>query len=141
MAKYTIWLDEPTDIIHAAVRNLGGAVRDKDGVFTVRLVDEENKPLNQNECNLPVSKNLGESYVYVSATREGGLIKTGPISASRNFQGIQIRYEAAFTDQPLGSSQLGSLFYTVSGGSRLNKEKYTITKMVKSDAVQESSQK
>lgn len=141
MVKYTIWLDEPTDIIHAAVKNLGAAVRDKDGIFMVRLVDEDNKPLNQRECNLAVSKHFDECYVYVAATPEAGLIKMGPISASRPFQGIQIRYEAVFTDRPLEPSQLGSLFYTVSAGSHSSEEKYTITKMTHMDAVQEPNQK
>lgn len=140
MVKYTIWLDEPTDIVHAAVKNLGGAVRDKDGVFAVRLVDEDNKPLKQKECNLPVSKQLGESYFYVSATPEGGLIKIGPISASRQFQGIQIRYDAAFTERPLSTSQFGSLFYTASAGSQTSGKKCTITKITQPDAAQEPNQ-
>jgi hypothetical protein len=140
LGKYTIWLDEPTDIIHAAVKNLGAPVREKDGVFAIRLIDEDDKPLSQKECNLPVSKHLGESYVYVSAAAEGGLIKMGPISASRNFRGIQIRYEAVFTDRPLGLSQLGPLFFTVSAGSHSRKETYTVTKMVMSDAGQEPNQ-
>lgn len=141
MVKYTIWLDEPTEIVHAAVKNRGPAVRDKDGVFTVRLVDEDNIPLRQGECKLAVSKHFNECYVYVSATPEGGLIKMGPISASRPFQGIQIQYEAVFTDRPLAPSQFGSLFYTVSAGSQQRKEKYTVTKMTRMDAVQEPNQK
>lgn len=141
MVKYTIWLDEPTDILHAAIKNLGTAVRDKDGIFTVSLVDEDKKPLNKNECNLAISKHFDECYVYVSATPETGLIRMGTISASRPFQGIHIRYEAVFTDQPLDPSQLGPLFYTVSAGARTSKEKYTITKMTKMDAVQEPNQK
>jgi hypothetical protein len=145
MVKYTVWLDQPTNIIHAAVQNLGEAVRDKDGIFTVRLVDEENKPLSQKECGLAVSNKLGESYVYVSATPAGGLIKTGPIAASRCFQGIQIQYEAAFTDRPLTPSQLGSLFYSVPGRPAQSSEspsiekQYTITKISQTDAVQELS--
>lgn len=139
MVIYTIWLDEPTDTFHAAVKNLGEAVRDKDGLFTVRLLDKERKPLYQSECSLPVSKKLGESYVYVSATPGGGLIKMGPVSASRHFQGIQVRYEPAFTDRPLSSSQLGSLFYTVTPGANLDSEEYTITKIAQPDATREMS--
>lgn len=140
MAIYKIWLDEPTDIVHAAVKNLGGAVRDKDGLFTVRLVDKDNEPLKKKECNLPVSERLGESYVYVSATPEGGLIKMGPIAASRRFQGIEIRYEAAFTDRPLDSCQFGPLFYTSSAGSQSSEKKYTVTKISQTDAAQEQNQ-
>lgn len=140
MATYTIWLDEPTDILHAAVKNFGGAVRDKDGLFTVRLVDKDNEPLEKRECKLPISERLGESYIYVSATPEGGLIKLVPIAASRRFQGIQIRYEAAFTDRPLASSQFGPLFYTISSGSQSSEKKYTVTQISRADAVQEPNQ-
>lgn len=138
MVKYTIWLDEPTKIVHAAVKNLGGAVQDKDGLFTIRLVDKNGEPLKQKECNLPVSNRLGESYVYVSATAEGGLMKMGAISASRQFQGIQIGYQAAFTDRPLEPSQFGSLFYTVAARRQPHERNYTITKIVPVDVVQES---
>jgi hypothetical protein len=141
MVKYTIWLDEPTEIFYAAVKNLGGAVQDKDGLFTIRLVDKDREPLKQKECNLPVSNRLGESYVYVSATAEGGLIKTGAITATREFQGIQICYQAAFTDRPLEPSQFGSLFYTVASDRQPNERNYTVTKVVPMDVVQESNQR
>jgi hypothetical protein len=141
MAKYTIWLDEPTNALHVAVKNLGGAVRDKDGLFAVRLWDKDNKALPQSECSLPVSNQLGESYLYVSATRGGDLIRLGIIAASRSFQGIQLQYDGAFTDRPLSPSQLGPLFYTVSDDSAAGQQNYTVTKMTAADAIQEAIQR
>lgn len=112
MPNYKILLDSPTVNVHAAMQNLGDAIQEKAGVFTVRLLDEQLAPLEQHEHKLPVSKQLGECYVYVSATPAGGLISLGEISARRPFQGLEIQYEGIFTDRPLGGSQLGLLFCT-----------------------------
>lgn len=131
MCKYKIWLDQPASLVHVAVRNLGAAVHDKDGLFTVRLVDENQVPLEQEEYNLPLSKQLGENYIYVSATEAGGLIKLGQVSAKQAFQGIHVEYVAAFTDRPLSSSSLGPLFYSASS----TQEDYTITKLVMREGV------
>jgi hypothetical protein len=131
MPEYKIWLDSPTLSFHAAVQNLGGAIHNKTGVFTVRLLDEHLTPLVPDDCNLSVSKQLGECFVYVSATPRGGLISIGTISASKPFQGAEIRYEGVYTDQPLTTAQLGPIFVSTQVKEQQGGEFRTVTRLAR----------
>lgn len=131
MPEYKIWLDSPTLSLNAAVQNLGGDIHAKTGVFTIRLLDEYLTPLTSDDCNLAVSKHLGECFVYVSATPRGGLISMGNITAAKPFQGAEIRYEGVFTDRPLPASQLGPLFFSTQVEEHQGLERRTVTRLAR----------
>ncbi|MDQ0865812.1 hypothetical protein [Arthrobacter globiformis] len=139
MPEYKIWLDAPTLSIHAAIQNLGHAIREKDGVFAIRLLDEHLTPLSQDECKLPVSKHLDENFVYVPETPAGSLISMGIISATKPFQGAEIRYEGLFTDQPLTASQLGPIFFSALVAEQKGRVNRTVTRLVRAYSDEKDS--
>lgn len=108
---YRVSLATPTHAVHVAVRNRGGAVADRDGVFTFRLWDAEGVLLSNALCELPVSPRLGRCYRYAPAAEAGSLIPLGRISASRPFVELEVEYVGIFTDTPLSASQLGPMLY------------------------------
>lgn len=139
MPEYKIWLDAPTLSIHATIQNLGEAIREKDGVFAIRLLDEHSIRLSQDECKLPVSKHLDENFVYVPDTAAGSLISMGIISATKPFQGVEIRYEGLFTDRPLTASQLGPIFVSALLAEEKGRAIRTVTKFARAHIDEKDS--